>query len=194
MRCFIAIELDNPIKKKLLQLQDKLRYKDDFNDRSVRWVNPQQIHLTLKFLGDIPDDLAFGVSQAVEQVCDECEPFDFEIAGVGCFPDHGSARVLWVGVKQGSENLARLQGKIDLAMQQLGFPLERRQFNGHLTLARINLPKVGSRLQSAVVGLDEINIGCQSVDSVTVFQSELTRNGPIHASMSHGQLRNKLPG
>jgi len=194
MRCFIAIELDDPIKRKLSQLQDKLRYKDHFNDRSVRWVHPQQIHLTLKFLGDISDDLAFGVSQAVAQVCDECEPFDFEIAGVGCFPDHGSAKVLWVGVKQGCEHLTQLQGKMDLAMQQLGFPLERRQFNGHLTLARINLPKIGSRLQSAVAELDEINIGCQGVDSVTVFQSELTRNGPIYAPISHGQLRDKLPG
>jgi 2'-5' RNA ligase len=194
MRCFIAIELDNPIKKKLSQLQDRLRYKDDFNDRSIRWVNPQQIHLTLKFLGDIEDDLAFNVSKVVTEVCDECEPFDFEIAGVGCFPEQGPARVLWAGVKQGCENLAQLQGKIDLAMQQLGFPLEKRRFSGHLTLARIKLPKAGSRLQSAVAELGEINIGCQCVDSVTVFQSELAKNGPIHAPMSHGQLRDKLPG
>ncbi|MBN2211536.1 MAG: RNA 2',3'-cyclic phosphodiesterase [Sedimentisphaerales bacterium] len=189
MRVFIALELDDGIKMKLGALQRQLRSQHHLNDPSIKWVHPDNIHLTLKFLGEVEDRLINDVCLAVTQTASQFEPFDFHIAGVGSFPPGGSARVLWTGVTEGGEDLQALAEAIDHACHKLGFPLEARKFSSHITLARVKNLVVGHKAREAVETTGPLDIGAQGVSNITVFQSVLERGGPAYTAMHHARLR-----
>ena len=188
IRCFIAIELDDAVRGELAQLQERLRRKPFMDERSIRWVDPKLVHLTLKFLGDVEDNVVMDICQAVSDVADEFRPFEFEIGDVGCFPPRGAGRVLWVGVKDGLELLRPLHEAVDSAMEQLDFPCERRQYSAHLTLARIKNAKIGHIVRETVDAFEPVSLGLQSVCKITVFQSKLTGSGPVYTAMHTAEL------
>lgn len=188
IRCFIAVELDSGIGRALHRVQDRFRRKLGNETSGIRWVQPERIHLTLKFLGDVDDTIIMKVCAVVDAAVKGVEPFDIEIADVGCFPPDGAARVLWVGVTAGSELLCSLQKKLDDELAELGFAPERRKFSAHLTLARIKQVRMGHRISELVQSVEPVFLGSQAVSSLTVFQSELTRTGPIYTAMHHGRF------
>jgi 2'-5' RNA ligase len=187
MRVFIAIDIDEKIRAALGDLQRQLRSNVDIKKGDVKWVNPENIHLTLKFLGEIKDEKVVEVCDIVEKVAGGHKSFELDIQTVGHFGGR-SARVLWIGAGEGSDNLLQLQKDLEQQLALAGWPKEKRGFSGHLTLCRVRNPKAGVKL--AVVSEDyrDFNLGTFQADSVSVYQSQLTPTGPIYTLLGNYKM------
>ncbi|UCE50095.1 MAG: RNA 2',3'-cyclic phosphodiesterase [Phycisphaerales bacterium] len=188
MRCFIAIDIDEQIRKGLSNLQNELRRKVDIRKGDVKWVNPEITHLTLKFLGEIKDDQIAEVCNVTADVAARHGRFDLDVRSVGYFGGR-SARVLWVGTGEDCEKLVKLHDDLERQLEQAGWPREGRKFAAHLTLCRVKNSKAGIKLAQASRQYKDFGIGTLSADSVTVYQSELTPQGPIYTALGNYDLQ-----
>jgi len=184
IRSFIAIELPEEARSGLGKLRNELeRVEHAF----VKWVNPEGIHLTLKFLGSIPSKQVAEVGEAMEGATREISPFHLEISGLGAFPNLKQPRVLWVGISGELDKLLGLQRNIDSALSPLGFTKEKRPFVPHLTLARIReRASPGERrtfgdLVVSTIFEDKYHI---AVDAISLMRSQLTPAGAIYTRLS----------
>jgi 2'-5' RNA ligase len=190
MRCFIAIDINQTIRAALGNLQQELQKKADIKKGGVTWVKPDAIHLTLKFLGEIEDEQLADVSDIVKDVAGRHKSFQLSIESVGCFGGK-SARVLWVGTGEGSENLLRLQKDLEQQLVLAGWPAEEREFTGHLTLCRVKDSKAGVKLAQVAENYKQLKLGTISADSLCVYQSQLTPAGPIYTVLGNYKLLEK---
>jgi 2'-5' RNA ligase len=188
MRCFIAIDIDEKIRSALGDLQQQLRNGVDVKKGDVNWVNPDNIHLTLKFLGEIKDAKVVEVCNIVSDVAGRYESFELDIESVGHFGGK-SARVLWVGAGDGEENLLELQEDIEESLALAGWPKETREFSIHLTLCRIRKPAAGAKMASMSEDYKDFKLGTMPVDSVSVYQSELKPTGPVYTLLGNYKLQ-----
>jgi len=183
-RTFIAIELDEELKGHLRHLQNRLR--EEMPPRSVRWVRPEGIHLTLKFLGDTPLAQIEAVQAALVKAAAQVGPFRFEVGGLGCFPHSRRPRVVWVGLHEPTGALAELYKAIEAQVAPLGFPTERRAFHPHLTLGRVQrwaskseVRQIGEIVARSAQGiLDEME-----VERVYHIRSELRPSGAVYTTL-----------
>lgn len=190
LRTFIAIELDPEVRDALSRAQGK--FKRGAPDGAVKWVNPESIHLTLKFLGDTPVSKVAKVADAMAAAREGLSAFDLSIEGRGCFPNCRRPRVIWVAVKdQSGGTLARLQAALERLVSPLGFPTEERGFSPHLTLGRIarNVnpaaeAAVGKLVQDSVVE----QIAKQRVTAVSLIRSDLRPTGPVYYTLATAAL------
>ena len=184
MRTFIAIDLDDSLKKALETLAGELRPLA----KSVRWVGAAGMHLTLKFLGEIAEADAARVSSALEEVAPPHGVFALVLQGTGAFPPgRRDPRVLWVGVAPGPPLLA-LQEDIEREMEKLGFEREKRPFHPHLTLGRVKFP---SRLDLLIQEMRKYKdqwFGEMSVQKFTFFQSTLRPSGAEYTVLKEFRL------
>jgi len=187
MRVFIAIDIDKAIRKGLADLQTELRSKVDIKKSDVKWVNAENVHLTLKFLGEIKDKDVVEVCNITKEVAGRHKSFEMDVESVGYFGGR-SARVLWIGIGKGSENLLELQKDLEQQLDPAGWPTEKRQFSGHLTLCRIRNSKAGVKLAQISEAYRDFKLGSSPADSVTVYQSQLTPSGPIYAVLGNYRL------
>ncbi len=190
IRTFIAIELDETIKGALADLYGQL--KVEVPHSSVRWVKPEGIHLTLKFLGDVPANRIGEVERALAQACVGFPSFTFSVGGLGCFPNHRRPRVVWVGVQEKSGTLPRLQKAIDDAMERLGFPPEGRRFHAHLTLGRTqrrassnDVHRLGQLVSEAGIGEP---LGQMEAQIVSLIKSDLRPTGAVYTQLAAVRL------
>ena len=188
MRCFIAIDIDEQIRKAIAKLQDELRGKADIKRSDVKWVNPETIHLTLKFLGEIKDEQAVDVCNITGDVASRHKSFELDIESVGHFGGR-SARILWVGTGQNSDKLLQLQEDLEQQLDLAGWPREARKFSGHLTLCRIRNARAGIKLAQMVSEYKDFKLGTMPADSVSVYQSQLTPEGPIYTVLGNCRLQ-----
>ena len=188
MRVFIAIEIDNVIKDDLADLQREILGKADLRKGDARWVDPKDMHLTLKFLGEISDAQLVDVCNITKEAAGKHECFDIEIACVGSFGGR-SARVLWVGAGKNNENLLKLQDDLETQLAFAGWPEENRKFEGHLTLCRIKNSKAGIKLAQLAKEYNDYSLDVVPVDSVCIFQSELTPKGPVYTLLGKYNLQ-----
>ncbi|UCC64164.1 MAG: RNA 2',3'-cyclic phosphodiesterase [Anaerolineae bacterium] len=192
IRTFIAIELSRELQDSLGRIQDEL--KRQVSERSVRWVKPEGVHLTLKFLGDVPAPRVASVSQAVESACLGFGPFAIELAGLGCFPNLRRPRVVWVGVGEPTGTLARLQRAVESALAGLGFEPEGRSFKPHLTLGRVQ-HRVGQgdreRLGELIAGYEAGRLGDMLVAAVNVMRSDLRPGGAVYTALARVPLQGR---
>ncbi len=188
MRVFIAIDIDEQIRKALGGLQDKLQSKVDIKKGDVKWVNPDNMHLTLKFLGEIKDQEAVDVCNITKEVASRHKNFELALETVGHFGGR-SARVLWIGTGQNSDNLLQLQSDLEEQLASVGWPRETRKFSGHLTLCRVRNSKAGVKLAQMTEGYKDFKLGTIWADSVSVFQSQLTPKGPIYTVLGNYKLQ-----
>jgi 2'-5' RNA ligase len=188
MRCFIAIDIDEQIRGALSGLQRKLRDGIDVKKGDINWVNPGNIHLTLKFLGEIKDEKAAEICNIVKAAAGRHKSFELDIESVGSFGGR-SPRVLWVGTGKGREELLELQKDVEESLVLAGWPEETREFSGHLTLCRIRNPKAGMKLAKVSEDYRDFKIGMLSADSVCVYQSELTPGGPVYTVLGNYKLQ-----
>ena len=186
MRCFVAIEIERGIRTRLNQLQKQLQKRCSLDQHKVKWVEPENIHLTLKFLGDVQDRDLTAVCNIVDEVASKYESFTIDAKGLGCF---GSPpRVVWVGIDP-DPVLFEMQKEIDERLSQADLvQMDNKGFKGHLTLCRIKDFKAGRTLKDVVDGFDEVALGYQMVDRVCVFSSELTKHGPVYTVVSSSDL------
>lgn len=188
MRVFIAIEIDKVIKDDLADLQREIRGKADLQKGDAKWVEPEDMHLTLKFLGEINDAQLVDVCKITKEVVDKHKRFDIEIGGVGSFGGQ-SARVLWVGAGSESKDLLDLQEDIETQLAFAGWSEENRKFEGHLTLCRIKNFQAGIKLTQIAKEYEKYNLDTVPVDSVCIFQSELTQQGPVYTLLGKYNLQ-----
>jgi len=188
MRCFIAIDIDDKNRAALSDLQQQLVSGADIKKGDVKWVRPESVHLTLKFLGEIKNEKIVEVCNIVENVADRHKNFELAVESVGYFGGR-SARVLWVGTSQGSDNLCRLQKDLEKQFALAGWPEEAREFAGHLTLCRIRNSKAGVKLAAVSEDYKDFKLGIISADSVSVYQSQLTPRGPVYTVLGNYKLQ-----
>ena len=184
VRTFIAIELTAEALRALGQVQEKLRRSP--GGQAGRWVRAEGIHLTLKFLGDVPEEKLPQVYQAVEQACQGHQPFEVAFGGLGGFPNLRRPRVIWVGVEEESGQLQSLQRDVEQALERKGFPRERRPFRPHLTLARVRKgasPSEAAALGRSVAQAQVGTLGRMQVKEVSVMRSELTPEGALYSEL-----------
>ncbi len=189
IRSFIAIELPPEIKLTLAQLQNRLK---SGSRAPVKWVDPESMHLTLKFLGNINTELTGRIAAVLEEACRGMHPFSVEISGLGVFPNARRVRVVWVGMTGETESLGQLQKRIDAALAPLGFKAEARPFTPHLTLARVReqaTPDERQTLGHLVTGAATEGGGSLNVNAVYLMRSQLTREGPIYTRISTVALK-----
>ncbi len=172
MRCFIAIELSEDVKSGLAVLQQDLKECG----ADIRWVKPDNIHLTLKFLGDVDETNVRSIVEQVVGACANYSFFDLEISGIGVFPNMKSPRVLWAGV-QGVDMFEGLYRDIDAGMASLGFQKEKRKFSPHLTLGRFRSMKGKSAAADKIELHENDRFGSIKVKAVSLIKSELNPAG-----------------
>lgn len=184
MRCFIAIELPEAVKSALSLIEEEFKK----TRADVRWVNPNNIHLTLKFLGNIKEEITEKIKMLIEQICSNYKPFSIEIKDIGMFPNKKSPRVLWVGVEY-NELLKTLQNEIDNAMASLGFERESRKFTPHLTLGRFRSARVNELFQEAIKLHEKDSFGSINVESISLMRSDLNPAGARYTKIADISLK-----
>jgi 2'-5' RNA ligase len=190
IRTFIAVELSPSVKARAGDLIDKLRIAA----AEINWVRPQQMHLTLKFLGDIPDTETPDICRVVDEVAAHFEPFEITCRRAGAFPNVRDPRTLWIGIEDGAEELQRLQAAIDDALKaKLGYGKEQRGFHPHLTIGRVKRELPGGRgeLTQLLEKHANFDADLSIIDEVVTFASFLGRNGPTHDALGRSELGGK---
>ena len=187
MRCFVAIEIDEGILQLLGKLQKELTQSTDMHKGDVKWVRPEAMHLTLKFLGEATDKQIVEICNIVKSVAQKHEAFDMTVSQVGHFGGEG-ARVLWVGAGLDCEPLLKLQQDLEEEMAQAGWPEEGRKFSGHLTLCRIRNAKAGLKLAKIAEKYQDFDLGTTRCDSLCVFESQLTPEGSNYTPLGRFKL------
>lgn len=183
MRLFVAIELSDAVRTALQRVQDSLRRRCE----GVRWVRMDQVHLTVKFLGEVRDDSVAQVSEAISRGAAAAAQFDMEVAACGCFPPRDTVRVIWAGVREQSGALLRCVETTEAELEAIGFERERRRFSAHLTLGRVRDDRSGSSLREAV-DKAELRAVDQAVKSVVLMSSVLSPQGPTYSVVSRAVL------
>ena len=184
-RTFIAIEALDQVHASALTAIDRLRSAAD----NVKWVEPDNLHWTLQFLGDLTDVEMAEVCLRTVRTAATHEAFTVEAKGIGAFPSIHRPRTLWLGAGEGAEQMIELHDSIEQALRSLGFHGENRQFVPHLTLGRVNRGSVrGNLLTERLETLADFDAGVMGVDAVTVYASELGRDGPTYHVLARAPL------
>jgi 2'-5' RNA ligase len=185
MRLFIAIDIDAPVLASVVKLQRQIKDKMK-NGNGLKWVVPQLMHLTLKFLGEVDESRIEEITDAIAIVCLEKKIFEFELSVIGTFGR--PAKVLWLGSAEQSAELAALAAAIEQGLSELGFEKETRPFSAHLTLARIKDSGVDKNLRRIVNDFEKIEPMPIKVDSVCLYKSQLTSDGPVYTLLRKIEL------
>lgn len=157
----------------------KLKMSGDKKDLNIKWAPLQNLHLTLKFLGEIDNDQLDRATAALREISGALEPFHLELYGLGGFPEEKQARTLWMGVRN-KRNLRELHQKVDEALQSAGFSPDHHEFRPHITLGRIRNKKNIEDLISPFVRKD---FGKIPVQKITLFESFLQGHFPIYKAL-----------
>ena len=191
MRTFIAIELPQKIIGTLSALQNQLKN----TQADVKWVAPENIHLTLKFLGEVDEKKIEKIIQALEETAKDSQPFSIRLCALGAFPKINFPRVIWVGIDAGDEKTKNIAFVLEEKLQKLGIPKEKRPFSSHITIGRvrsgINREKLVKELDILQgKGLLQENLEFLAT-KITLFKSTLTPKGPIYEILKEASFQIK---
>lgn len=189
MRAFVAVEMSEPIRRALAGLIEQLQ---QFH-APVKWVSAENIHLTLKFLGNVPDAAVPQVTDMLIHCCRNVARFQLEIAGVGAFPNLARPRVLFARASDHPPTLAPLARDLNRRMTRAGVPRETRPFKSHLTLGRVRRPQPAPDMAEKLTQLADRPFGAMTVDRVVLMESRLTPTGPIYTPLESVPLATDSP-
>ena len=189
LRTFIAVDIPSHIQQLIRQRIEPLR--KSLGVSLVRWVAPENLHLTLKFLGDVAPGNIQMLSQMLGAEADQVRAFDIQINGLGCFPSRQRPRVLLIGIRTPAE-LETLHRGIESACARLGYEAEQRDFSPHLTIGRVrqDIPsaeqqKIRSALEASAIDA----LGTARVDSVHLYKSDLKPGGSVYTKLFSAPLK-----
>lgn len=189
VRSFVAVALSDEIKGALRSLEEELkagRY------RFVKWVDPESMHLTLKFLGNVPQKDVAGIVEAVSRVAGPLTGFSLKVEGLGSFPNWQRPQVVWVGIGGEVNRLVALQRDIEGSLSALGFPRETRSFSPHLTLGRLREGVSAEERRGFAAWVQSVQFeGGLTLDvrEVKVMKSKLTPGGAIYSELASIRLK-----
>lgn len=184
LRAFIAIQVPQEIKTQIMSQTVELRRQAG---RSVRWGSAENIHVTLKFLGDVSLKQVDLLSQMLNNLAQTYPPFDVVADGLGIFPNLRRPRVIWVGLHEANSQLTKLQQSVEAAAAQLGHAPENKSFSPHLTIGRVREPLPAQELlalQDAFKGATVQLKESFTIRSVDLMRSELKPAGPLYTCLS----------
>lgn len=184
LRAFIAIELPQNIIACLKKVQDALK-KDELD---IRWVRPGNIHLTLKFLGDISVEMCKDLEAAIEAAATGFSPFELSVKGIGVFPGIKNARVVWAGVSGKTDTLFNFQRTLESHLSQKGIMAQKRPFKAHLTIGRIKKKIDPALLLSRIEACCNFETENFRVDRVVLFKSDLRPTGAVYTPLYQNRL------
>ena len=191
LRAFIAVEIPTKIHKEIESQTAPLR--DSLNASLVRWVPTGNIHLTLKFLGDISSANVEKLIQNISAEASQHPAFEIQFRGLGVFPNPKRPRVLWIGI-QAPAGLEALQSQLEAATAKLGYPVEKRPFSPHLTIGRVKQPVSLADIQRIRTALEETQVGAlgsTTVNAVHLFKSELKPTGAVYTRLHSAPLQTR---
>jgi len=184
IRAFIAADIPDHVLTKIRDVQENIR-RCGFR---IRWVRPENIHLTLKFLGDIRRQDVGRVGGAIVEGVKPFHLLSLSAGGVGVFPGNRRPRVLWVGLNGQTDLLVRLQRHLDNCLQPIGFQKEKRPFKGHLTIGRMKGRIELKKLADAIRRYGDFESGIFTLDRIHLYQSELKPEGAVYTRLSSTTL------
>jgi len=180
VRSFLALEFSPQILSKVGKVQERLRTSRG----DVRWVRVDQIHLTVKFFGNIEEEQIADISSVMEEVAAQKSPFTLSVKGLGAFPSTRNPRVIWLGLHGWEENLLPLQQEIETRLKTMGFAPEERPYRPHLTLGRVKSLKRRGDLADLIEKDRDVDLGPFVVDRIVLFRSDLRPTGPIYTPLT----------
>lgn len=175
-RTFIAVNLNPEIREHLASLQNNL----NIPEIKIKWVEKNNLHLTMKFLGYISLEQTELIKSALKEITCQYNPFSIELSSdIGVFPTHKMPRIVWVGIKKGTNELIELYNSIENSLSDKGFPREDKDFSGHITIGRIKFIRDKTNFIQILKRIG-VNNFTQEVGSIDLMESKLTPNGPIY--------------
>jgi 2'-5' RNA ligase len=183
IRCFVAVECGGD---ELAAKFTEVRRILEAARADIKFVEPENVHLTLKFLGEIEPSLVEEASQAIKGT--SFQPFTARIEGTGVFPNLRRPRVVWAGITEGVSQLAEIWNDVDARLSLLGFERERRGFSPHITIGRVRSGRNRDRLVQELSSLSDYAFGDLQVDRVTLKKSVLTPRGPVYTTLAESAV------
>lgn len=184
IRTFLAVELDEAVRSAIVDLQEELAAVGT----EVKWTEPENLHVTLLFLGEVEDREVHRVCRIAETTAAGHAPFRMAVEQIGCFPHERRPRVLWVGIGAGTQELVALHDALEPPLMELGYRREERRYTPHITLGRVKSDRPVESLQRALARRTAWQGGEMMVQEVAVLSSELTPEGPLYTVLSRARL------
>jgi RNA 2',3'-cyclic 3'-phosphodiesterase len=181
IRAFLAIEPPQEVLRNILDIQNRLRR---LLAMDIRWVKPEGMHLTLKFLGDIPEKETPAISSAAGEAASRVGNLHFFVSGLGVFPDNRRPRVVYLGLQGDTDRLASLQKNLEGILAGIGFPEEQRPFRAHLTLGRVKSTSGVSELAKETEKGNTCTAGEFTATELCLFRSDLTPHGAVYTRLA----------
>jgi len=182
-RSFLAVEITEPVRRSLEELVDRL----DLPQFHVRWVQPKNMHLTLRFLGEIPGEDLTRVSDAARRAAAGTPTFPICLKGLGTFPLSGLPRIVWAGMED-DRDLLRLEKHLSRELTGIGWPPPDKPFRAHLTLGRVKSGPGIEELKKQVQRNRTAIVGAMTVEALSLVKSELRPSGPLYTVLERFSL------
>lgn len=192
MRLFIGISLDPEIVERIIGFQEEIKGElGNRRDAKIRWQTRDQLHLTLKFLGEVSAERVPDIEEALVQAVSPHSRFPMTISGNGCFPSSGQVRIIWIGVQEGSGVLTECYGSLEEGLNKIGFTPEKRGFSPHITLARVKADNTRGELRNVIINTEFPPVS-QQVAGVRLFQSVLKTSGAEYRVVREAVLQDRV--
>lgn len=185
IRTFIAVPLTDAIRHRAIALQDELAR----TGTEVKWVEPENLHVTLVFLGEVADKDVPGVCRIAQEAVAGMAPFPASIETVGCFGNPRRPRTIWVGVGQGTQEMVAIHDNLETPLLDLGYRREERKFTPHITLGRVKSDRPADGMAAALREHAGWKGGDMTVSEIHVMGSELTQDGPVYTVLGRAKLQ-----
>jgi 2'-5' RNA ligase len=189
LRAFIAFRLPDPIVVFIRELQAELKRRPELR---LKWVRPESIHLTLKFLGNIRPEAVDPIAAVMDETAAACPPLSLSAKGLGAFPTPKKARVVWLGLSGETHPLIGLQKELDRRLEPLGFPRETRPFKAHLTMGRAKGRVDPQALVEAITAGAESASPEFPADRLILFKSDLKPDGAVYTPLHEAPLTGRF--
>ncbi|RKY43127.1 MAG: RNA 2',3'-cyclic phosphodiesterase [Candidatus Makaraimicrobium thalassicum] len=184
IRSFIALELSGEARAELSRITGVLKGAD----ADVKWIAPGSVHLTLKFLGYVPEGKIPRIAERLKAIAAAVPPFKITLGSIGVFPCWSRARVVWVGVGEGRDHVEDLAGRAEEAMAEEGFEKQQRAFSSHLTVGRIKRARNRNRLKKTA-GSITVKPAPSHISRIVLFKSVLTPKGALYTPLDIVDLK-----
>ena len=175
-RGFIAIDIES--NKKLIEFENEIKK----TGADLKLVEPENVHITLKFLGDTEEELLEEIKNIIKKSVEGMEPFTIKLKGTGVFPNQNYIKVVWIGIESG-EPIGEIAQKIDNQTVKIGFEKEKRGFSPHLTIARVKNSKNKDRLLQVLEKYRDVEFADIKIEAIKLKKSDLTPSGPIYTDL-----------
>ncbi|HPZ10553.1 MAG TPA: RNA 2',3'-cyclic phosphodiesterase [Candidatus Eremiobacteraeota bacterium] len=185
IRLFIAVNLNDKLKEQIGRIIYKLKNKDS----AIKWVENSNLHITLKFLGEIPEEKIETIKNSLENLIAKYRKFSFKLSRLDVFPNVKSPRVIWLGISEGKDSLIEMNNRIEEEMEKVGFAREDKNFKGHITLGRVKKFKKIYNIEK-LLEIETGDLEVQEVKHIELMKSTLHPSGPVYESLGNFFLNN----